>query len=114
MRLITLFLFLISFKICVVGQNNDFRTIQKFHRNNKTYKLDEINSNNYDSIVILKLDKQNLKRFPKVIFKLRNIQYLDISENNIRRIPCRIKKLERLKILFASKNKLKNMSVRNH
>lgn len=59
-----------------------------------------------DKIIKLVLRKQKLKKFPEQIFKLKNLQYLDLSKNNIREIPEGIGELTQLQILIVSKTGL--------
>ncbi|MBL7894612.1 MAG: leucine-rich repeat domain-containing protein [Bacteroidia bacterium] len=59
-----------------------------------------------DKIIKLVLRKQKLKKFPEQIFKLKNLQYLDLSKNNIREIPEGIGELTQLQYLAVSKTGL--------
>jgi len=95
-------LLLLGLHFATFAQNKDFRLIRKYIRDFKRYSLEELNEQNVDSVVVLDLEQENLKRVPAIVFKLKHLQYLDLSENNIKRLPWRMKRLERLKVLFVS------------
>ena len=59
-----------------------------------------------NAVIRLELKKTRLKNFPKEIFHMKNLQYLDISKNNISEIPDSLEFLENLQYFNASKNKL--------
>lgn len=62
-----------------------------------------------DKVIKLELRKKRLKEFPKEIFQLKNLQYLDLSKNSIREIPAEIAELKSLQILILSKNELETL-----
>lgn len=62
-----------------------------------------------DQIIKLVLRKQHLKKFPEQIYKLKNLQYLDISKNNIKEIPEGIGALTQLQYLACSKTGLERI-----
>lgn len=62
-----------------------------------------------EKVIKLELRRKHYKEFPKEIFKLKNLQYLDISKNSIREIPAGIDSLKNLQILIVSKNELETL-----
>ena len=61
---------------------------------------------NPDSVFTLILKREKLKEFPEDIFKLKNLEELDLSKNKIDAIPKEISELKNLRVLNVSKNKL--------
>jgi len=59
-----------------------------------------------DQVLKLSLRKQGLKEFPKEVFKLKNLQYLDLSKNKLEGLPDSITQLKQLQVLIVSKNEL--------
>ncbi len=60
----------------------------------------------YKLVRKIELKQQNLKSFPKPIFKLENVYELNLSGNEITAIPNKIKQLKRLKSIDFSSNQL--------
>lgn len=69
------------------------------------YDLDEA-LEHPEKVYNLSLTWMKLKEFPEGIFKLTNLQHLDLMDNEIRSISPEIAKLKNLQILFLSNNKL--------
>jgi len=66
--------------------------------------LDEIGS--LTKLESLRLDFNNLKKFPKQILKLKNLKALDLSTNNIDALPNEIDNLTKLENLDLSYNQI--------
>jgi Leucine-rich repeat (LRR) protein len=64
---------------------------------------------NPDAVVKLVLRKQKFKSFPTEIFKLKNLQYLDISKNSIKYLPDSIGTLKNLQYFSCSKTGLEKI-----
>lgn len=64
---------------------------------------------NPDKIIKLVLRKQHLKKFPEKIYKLKNLQYLDLSKNSIKEIPEGIGELTQLQYFACSKTGLERI-----
>lgn len=61
---------------------------------------------NPDQVIKLELRKKKLKVFPKEIFQLKNLQYLDLSKNSITEIPAEIKNLNHLQYFTIARNNI--------
>jgi Leucine-rich repeat (LRR) protein len=72
----------------------------------KAYTSLEAALKNPDKVIKLELRKKKLKEFPREIFKLTNLQYLDLSKNSIKEIPAEINQLKNLQYFAISKNDL--------
>jgi len=64
---------------------------------------------NPDKVIKLVLRKKHLKKFPEEIYKLKNLQYLDISKNSIKEIPEGIGELTNLQYFACSKTGLERI-----
>lgn len=64
---------------------------------------------NPERVIKLVLRKKKLKEFPKEIFQMINLQYLDLSKNNIKEIPSEIAVLKDLQYFSISKNSLESL-----
>ena len=62
-----------------------------------------------DQVVILKLEKKRIKKFPEEIYQFKNLEQLILSRNKLKVIPPEIEKLSKLKVLDLSKNKIKKL-----
>tara|TARA_Y100000589_G_scaffold262387_1_gene252661 strand:- start:286 stop:882 length:597 start_codon:yes stop_codon:yes gene_type:complete len=61
------------------------------------------------SVIKLILKKKKLLSFPREIFNMIELEYLDLSKNKIDSIPEEIENLKNLRVLILSKNKLKKI-----
>jgi Leucine-rich repeat (LRR) protein len=64
---------------------------------------------NPDEVYRLHLKRKKLNDLPDDIFRLRNLQELDISKNKFKELPWEIAKLKNLKRLIAIKNKMETV-----
>jgi Leucine-rich repeat (LRR) protein len=64
---------------------------------------------NPDKVIKLELDKKHLKVFPMEIFKMKNLQYLDVSKNGLKEIPDSLNYLLNLQYFNASNNKIETI-----
>jgi Leucine-rich repeat (LRR) protein len=101
--LIPAFLFLFSFQ----GKSQLLDSVSLAHAD----EFDNLDSalKYPDKVIKLVLRKKRLKKFPEEIFKLKNLQYLDISKNNIKEIPEGIGQLTNLQYFICSKTGLERI-----
>ncbi|MEO7088588.1 MAG: leucine-rich repeat domain-containing protein [Bacteroidia bacterium] len=59
-----------------------------------------------DEVRKLVLRRKHLEAFPKEIFLMHNLQYLDLSKNKITVIPSDIKELKQLQVLQLARNNI--------
>lgn len=64
---------------------------------------------NPEKVIKLKLRNKKLKKIPNEVFKLTNLQYLDLSKSNIKEIPEEIELLTHLQVLILSKNDIETL-----
>jgi leucine-rich repeat protein SHOC2 len=102
-RLLTI---LLSFTLCgfVFAQNTLLDSVSLALYNEYTDLKEALKQP--DQVLKLSLRKQGLKEFPKDVFKLKNLQYLDLSKNKIESLPDSIIQLKQLQVLIVSKNEL--------
>jgi Leucine-rich repeat (LRR) protein len=63
-----------------------------------------------EKVIKLELRRKKLKSFPKEIFLMKNLQYLDLSKNDIRELPDSIRVLKDLQFFSISKNELEEIN----
>ncbi len=61
------------------------------------------------NIIELNLTSLNLKKVPKLIFRLQTLEKIDLSNNQLKTLPKKFALLKNLKFLMLSKNKMKKM-----
>lgn len=105
---IKLILFVILIALCDFNGNAQLLDSLELAHADECTDLDSA-LKNPDKIIKLVLRKQHLKKFPEQIYKLKNLQYLDISKNNIKEIPEGIGALTQLQYLTCSKNGLERI-----
>lgn len=62
------------------------------------------NSNLYDKILEVHLDKRDIEEIPDKIFYMTNLRILNLSSNLIKNISCKIGKLVNLEELYLDRN----------
>jgi Leucine-rich repeat (LRR) protein len=65
-----------------------------------------------DAVLKLSLRKQKLKKFPKEVLRLKNLQYLDLSRNKIKELDDSIVYLANLQYLIVSRTGLERLPVK--
>jgi len=70
-------------------------------------KTKRIRFSRHDTITVLSLSENELKRIPRSIRKLTNLKILNLSNNHIKRIPRWLKRMSALEDLDLNYNRLK-------
>lgn len=101
--LIVFVLILLSFSF---SSAQDRLLNQKELQDSKWYYSLEKAFANPDSVFKLSLADQSLKTFPVEVFKLKNLQVLNLSKNKIKVLPAEIDQLKKLQVLMLTSNKI--------
>jgi Leucine-rich repeat (LRR) protein len=85
----------------------DFMTdsLKTIHLENN--QLRKVHFPSSESVVMVSLHDNKLKKIPRSIRKLKNLRFLDLEKNQIRRIPRFIKDLDSLKEINLNYNKVR-------
>lgn len=87
---------------CEIKQNSEEFTLTEINSLKSYDNLDSLPIN-FNQVYRLNLSKKNLLKLPQIVFKLPNLQELDVSENKLSDLNG-IDKLEKLQILNIGMN----------
>lgn len=104
-QITTIFLFLIILSSCNTIQEQEIMSLTEL-QNEKVYRNLDSLPKNLELVYRVNLSENNLKTIPEIIFKLRNLQELNVSENYLSELN-RLEELKNLQILNIGWNDFK-------